>query len=88
MGNLPVGAEVTARVIDIDFATMRLILSSKSGILQQVSKWEHRYLAENDPFYRALTDREIQEIEAAKRVRPRADISLTLLSLQPLRCAG
>lgn len=68
VGYLPVGTEVTARVIDIDFATMRLLLSSKSSILQQGSKWEHKYLARNDPYYRALTDRDIQEMEVAKRV--------------------
>lgn len=69
VGNLAVGTEVTARILAVDFATMRLQLTSKSGDLQQSAKWEYLYLAQADPYYRSLTEREIADNEATKRVR-------------------
>lgn len=70
IGNLPHGAEVTARVIEIDYGAMRLRLSSKSGVLAENARWEDEYLRAHDEFYHVLTDREQAEIDAAKRVRP------------------
>lgn len=69
IGNLPHGAEVTARIVEIDFGTMRLRLSSKSGVLAENARWEDEYLRQNDEFYHVLSDREQAEIDAAKRVR-------------------
>lgn len=69
VGNLPHGAEVTARVIEIDYGAMRLRLSSKSAVLAENARWEEEYLRAMDDFYHVLSDREQAEIEAAKRVR-------------------
>lgn len=70
MGYLPHGAEVSARIIEIDYGAMRLRLSSKSGVLAESARWEEEYLRANDEFYHVLSDREQAEQDAAKRVCP------------------
>jgi hypothetical protein len=69
VGNLPIGAEVTARVLSIDFASLRLQLSSKSSELSKSGFWEQEYCRQHDDWYHVLSDREVLEAEAQKRVR-------------------
>ena len=69
IGNLPIGAEVTARVLDIDFIALRVILTSRSSDLQKGLHYEDEYFGQNDPYYRVPSYEETQEAEAAKRVR-------------------
>jgi hypothetical protein len=69
IGSLPIGAEVMARIVDIEFSSLRLQLTSKSMELQRSSVWEEQYLRAQDPYYHVLTDKEVMDAEAAKRVR-------------------
>eukprot|EP00892_Ulva_mutabilis_P012129 jgi/Ulvmu1/9289/UM050_0038.1 len=69
IGYLPHGAEVSARIIEIDYGAMRLRLSSKSGVLAESSRWEDEYLRSVDEFYHVLSDREQAEQDAAKRAK-------------------
>lgn len=68
-GNLQKGAEISARVKEIDFRTIRLILLSKSGDLADTERWEREYLALHDDWYYIMTEQERQVLERAKRVR-------------------
>ena len=69
IGYLQHGAVVSARITEIDYGAMRLRLSSKSAVLAESARWEEEYLRSNDEFYHVLSDRELAEQEAAKRVR-------------------